>query len=56
MKLVEIDEKEYKYPVGLDEKRLPASVKVKDLNADGELEGGERHRATNPVWSLEIMI
>ena len=45
---------EYKRPVGLDEKRLPPGVLVRYLYAPGEGEGGERRRATDPIWSLEI--
>jgi hypothetical protein len=40
-------------PVGLDEERLPSYVKVRYLYAPGEEEGGERRRATDPIWSLE---
>ena len=36
------------------EKKLPPEVKVRYLYADGELEGGERLRATDPIWSMEI--
>ena len=45
---------EYKRPVRLDEKRLPPGVLVRYLYAPGEGEGGERRRATDPIWSLEI--
>ena len=46
----------YKYnrPVGFDEVRLSPFSKVRYLFAPGEYEGGERRRATDPVWSLEI--
>ena len=44
----------YKRPVGLKEKRLPAGVKVRYLYAPGELEGGEKRRATDPIWSMEM--
>ena len=44
----------YKRPVGLDEKRLPPGVLVRYLYAPGEGEGGERRRATDPIWSLNI--
>ena len=44
----------YKRPVGLDEVRLPPGVSVRYLYAPGEGEGGERRRATDPIWSLEI--
>ena len=42
----------YKRVVGLDEERLPPGVKVRFL-APGEDEGGEKRRATDPIWSLE---
>ena len=44
----------YKRPVGLDEVRLPPGVLVRYLYAPGEGEGGERRRATDPIWSLGI--
>ena len=44
----------YKRPVGLDETRLPPVVLVRYLYAPGEGEGGERRRATDPIWSLGI--
>ena len=44
----------YKRPVGLDEVRLPPGVLVRYLYAPGEGEGGERRRATDPIWSLEV--
>ena len=44
----------YKRPVGLDETRLPPGVSVRYLYAPGEGEGGERRRATDPIWSLGI--
>ena len=44
----------YKRPVGLDEERLPPGVLVRYLYAPGEGEGGERRRATDPIWSLGI--
>ena len=44
----------YKRPVGLDEVRLPPGVLVRYLYAPGEGEGGERRRATDPIWSLNI--
>ena len=44
----------YKRPVGLDETRLPPGVLVRYLYAPGEDEGGERRRATDPIWSLSI--
>lgn len=43
----------YHRPVRFAEVRLPFDVLVRYLYAPGELEGGERHRATDPVWSLE---
>ena len=44
----------YARPVGLDETRLPPGVVVRYLYAPGEDEGGERRRATDPIWSLDI--
>ena len=44
----------YKRPVGLDESRLPPGVLVRYLYAPGEGEGGEKRRATDPIWSLGI--
>ena len=46
--------KKYNRPVGFDEARLTPFAKVRYLFAPGEYEGGERRRATDPVWSLEI--
>lgn len=37
-----------------NEKRLPNNVAVRFLYQPGELEGGERRRATDPIWSLNI--
>ena len=34
------------------ERLLPRGVKVRYLYQPGELEGGERRRATDPIWSL----
>jgi len=52
----EVEEVVYKRPVGLKEKRLPAGVKVRYLYlyAPGEQEGGEKRRATDPIWSMDI--
>ena len=36
-----------------NEIEIPGNVKLRYLYAPGELEGGERRRATDPVWSLE---
>ena len=44
----------YNRPVGFDEVRLSPFSKVRYLVAPGEYEGGEKRRATDPVWSLEI--
>ena len=44
----------YKRPVGLNETRLPPGVLVRYLYAPGEGEGGDRYRATDPIWSLGI--
>ena len=41
-------------PVGVDEVRLPPGVKVRYLYSPGEDEGGDRRRATDPIWSLEV--
>ena len=46
--------RKYNRPVGFDEERLSPFAKVRYLFAPGEYEGGERRRATDPVWSLEI--
>ena len=51
---VSINEVNYGRPVGLDEVKLPPGVKVRYLYSPGEGEGGEKHRATDPIWSLEI--
>lgn len=40
--------------VGLDEERLPDDVNVRYLYQPGELEGGDRRRATDAIWSLNI--
>ena len=40
--------------VGRHEKHLPADVDVRYLYAPGELEGGGRRRATDPLWSLDV--
>ena len=45
---------EYRRPVGMNEVRLPPGVLVRYLYAPGEREGGERRRATDPIWSLGI--
>ena len=56
MRLKEVDVKNetYKRPVGFNENKLPPGVRVRYLLAPGEDEGGERRRATDPVWSLEV--
>ena len=56
VKLKEVSEKhvQYKRPVGIEEKRLPAGVKVRYLYQPGEYEGGENQRATDPNWSFGI--
>ena len=41
-------------PVGLKEQKLPSDVGVRYLYQPGELEGGGRRRATDPVWSFEV--
>ena len=50
LKEVEIDPYSYRRPVGLKEKRLPSGVQVRYLLSPGEDEGGERRRATDPIW------
>ena len=54
MKEVDIEPKNYQRVVGLDEDRLPPEVKVRYLLFPGELEGGERRRATDPIWSIKV--
>ena len=54
LKEVDIKPYSYKRPVGLKEKRLPSGVQVRYLLSPGEDEGGERRRATDPIWSLEV--
>ena len=51
---VTVKKVEYKRPVGMDEVRLPPGVLVRYLYAPGEGEGGERRRATDPIWSLGV--
>ena len=53
-KEVDIEPKNYQRKVGLDEVRLPPSVKVRYLLSPGELEGGEKRRATDPIWSIKV--
>ena len=36
-----------------NEVQLPSNMKVRYLYEPGELEGGERRRASDPIWSLE---
>ena len=54
LKEVDIDPPKYKRVVGHDEVRLPPGVKVRYLLAPGEDEGGERRRATDPIWSIQV--
>ena len=54
MKEVDIETKNYHRAVGLDEVRLPIEVRVRYLLSPGELEGGERRRATDPIWSIKV--
>ena len=54
LKEVEIKPYSYKRPVGLKEKRLPSGVQIRYLLSPGEDEGGERRRATDPIWSIEV--
>ena len=51
---VDIKQVNYKRPVGVKEKRLPPGVQVRYLLSPGEDEGGERRRATDPIWSIEV--
>lgn len=37
-----------------NEKSLPSNVFVRYLYEPGELEGGDKRRATDPIWSLDI--
>ena len=53
-KYASINVPKYNRPVGFDEVRLSPFAKVRYLFSLGEYEGGERRRATDPVWSLEI--
>ena len=39
--------------VGLEEVKLPSDVLVRYLYQPAELEGGQRRRATDAVWSLQ---
>ena len=54
MEQVGVTSGEYKRPVGLEEVRLPPGVLVRYLYAPGEGEGGDRRRATDPIWSLGV--
>ena len=54
LKEVDIEPKKYKRVVGIDEVRLPSYVKVRYLLSPGELEGGEKRRATDPIWSIKV--
>ena len=54
MKEVIVKKVEYKRPVGFEEVKLPPGVLVRYLYAPGEGEGGERRRATDPIWSLGV--
>ena len=40
-------------PIKNNEYLLPPGVKVRYLYQPGELEGGERRRATDHIWSLD---
>ena len=51
---ISINSPKYNRPVGFDEVRLSPFAKLRYLFAPGEYEGGDRRRATDPVWSLEI--
>ena len=54
LKDISINAPKYNRPVGFDEVRLSPFAKLRYLFAPGEYEGGDRRRATDPVWSLEI--
>jgi len=54
LKEVDIKPIDYKRPVGLKEKRLPPGVQVRYLLSPGEEEGGDKRRATDPFWSIEV--
>ena len=41
-------------PIGLKEVKLPSSGGVRFLYQPGELEGGQRRRATDAIWSLQV--
>ena len=51
---VDVKGSSYKRPVGMKEVRLPPGVLVRYLYAPGEGEGGEKRRATDPIWSLGV--
>ena len=51
---VTVKSESYNRPVGMKESRLPPGVLVRYLYAPGEGEGGERRRATDPIWSLKV--
>jgi len=40
--------------VGLEEEKLPSRIGVRFLYQPGELEGGQRRRATDAIWSLKV--
>ena len=52
---VSLKERTYKRLVGIDEKMLLPQVIVRYLYQPGEGEGDERRRATDPIWSLEVL-
>lgn len=54
LKEVDIKPIDYKRPVGVKEKRLPPGVQVRYLLSPGEDEGGDKRRATDPIWSIEV--
>ena len=54
LKEIDIKPMEYNRAVGLNEKRLPPGVEVRYLYSPGEGEGGDKRRATDPIWSLEV--
>ena len=54
IKLPEVKHLSSKSTKSRPESLLPRGVKVRYLYQPGELEGGERRRATDPIWSLDL--
>ena len=53
---VNVGQVKYRRSVGVDEVRLPPGVMVRYLFFPGEDEGGNRRRATDPIWSIEVYV